>query len=149
MDELFAGVAVADFPRAAEWYGRLFGRDADVVAHDREVMWQVTGTGWLYVVEDAARAGRGLVAIAVPDLDEAGGRPASPGHRQQPHHAGGRRRAQVRRDRSRRELGRVHRGQRRLTRRTRHDARALRTPRAGRPCGVPDAGPRSAGISGR
>ena len=45
MDELFAGVAVADFPRAAEWYGRLFGRDADVVAHDREVMWQVTGTG--------------------------------------------------------------------------------------------------------
>ena len=60
MDELFAGVAVADFPRAAEWYGRLFGRDADVVAHDREVMWRVTGTGWLYVV-----------AIAVPDLDEA------------------------------------------------------------------------------
>jgi predicted enzyme related to lactoylglutathione lyase len=71
MDELFAGVAVADFPRAAEWYGRLFGRDADVVAHDREVMWRVTGTGWLYVVEDAGRAGRGLVAIAVPDLDEA------------------------------------------------------------------------------
>ena len=71
MEELFAGIAVADFPRAAEWYGRLFGRDADVVAHDREVLWQVTGTGWIYVVEDAARAGRGLVAIAVPDLDEA------------------------------------------------------------------------------
>jgi predicted enzyme related to lactoylglutathione lyase len=71
MDELFAGVAVADFPRAAEWYGRLFGRDADVVAHDREVMWRVNGTGWIYVVEDAARAGHGLVAIAVPDLDGA------------------------------------------------------------------------------
>ena len=27
MESLFAGVAVADFPRAAEWYGRLFGRD--------------------------------------------------------------------------------------------------------------------------
>jgi catechol 2,3-dioxygenase-like lactoylglutathione lyase family enzyme len=71
MESLFAGVAVADFPRAAEWYGRLFGRDADVVAHDREVLWQVTGTGWLYVVEDATRAGRGLVAIEVPDLEDA------------------------------------------------------------------------------
>jgi catechol 2,3-dioxygenase-like lactoylglutathione lyase family enzyme len=71
VDELFAGIAVADFPRAREWYRRLFGRDADVVAHDREVLWQVSGTGWLYVVEDAGRAGRGLVAIVVPDLDRA------------------------------------------------------------------------------
>src|SRR3712207_7605323 len=60
VSELFAGIAVADFPRALEWYRRLFGRDADVVAHDREVLWQVSGTGWLYVVEDAVRAGRGL-----------------------------------------------------------------------------------------
>ena len=71
MDELFAGIAVADFPRALEWYHRLFGRDADVVAHDREVLWQVSGTGWLYVVEDAERAGRGLVAVSVSDLDGA------------------------------------------------------------------------------
>ena len=68
---LFAGLAVTDFPRAVEWYRRLFGRDADVVAHDREVMWRVAGTGRLYVVEDSVRAGSGLVAVAVPDLDEA------------------------------------------------------------------------------
>jgi catechol 2,3-dioxygenase-like lactoylglutathione lyase family enzyme len=67
MGSLLAGLAVADFPRAVEWYGR----DADVVAHDREVLWQVAGTGWLYVVEDPVRAGRGLVATEVPDLDEA------------------------------------------------------------------------------
>ena len=71
MELLFAGIAVADFPRALDWYRRLFGRDADVVAHDREVLWQVAGTGWLYVVEDAARAGRGVVAIKVPDLEQA------------------------------------------------------------------------------
>ncbi len=70
MEVLFAGVAVADFPRAREWYARLFDRDADVVAHDREVIWQVAGAGWLYVVEDADRAGSGLVAISVSDLDE-------------------------------------------------------------------------------
>ncbi|MGY1640722.1 VOC family protein [Geodermatophilus sp. SYSU D00703] len=69
METLFAGIAVADLPRAAEWYGRLFDRDPDVVAHDREVLWQVAEAGWVYVVEDAARAGRGLVALTVPDLD--------------------------------------------------------------------------------
>jgi hypothetical protein len=66
---LFAGIAVADFPRAAEWYGRLFDRVPDVVAHDREVLWRIAETGWLYVVEDAARAGRGLVAVEVADLE--------------------------------------------------------------------------------
>jgi len=62
MDELF---------RAARWYAGFFGRASDVVAHDREVMWQVSSTGWLYVVEDAARAGRGLVAMRAPDLERA------------------------------------------------------------------------------
>ncbi len=67
---LFAGLAVADFPRALEWYARFSDREPDVVPHAREVMWQVAGTGWVYVVEDPERAGRGLVALSVPDLDE-------------------------------------------------------------------------------
>jgi len=71
MEVLFAGLPVADFAAAARWYEQLFGRAADVVAHDREVMWRVADGGWLYVVEDAARAGRGLVTISVPDLDAA------------------------------------------------------------------------------
>jgi catechol 2,3-dioxygenase-like lactoylglutathione lyase family enzyme len=79
MDLLFAGLAVADFPRALEWYARFFGRDPDVVVHDREVMWRVAGSGWLYVVEDAARAGRGLVAISVSDLVEEVARLAAQG----------------------------------------------------------------------
>jgi predicted enzyme related to lactoylglutathione lyase len=71
MQVLFAGVAVARFAPAADWYARFFGRPPDVVAHETEVMWRVTDAGWLYVVEDAARSGRGLVAIAVTDLDQA------------------------------------------------------------------------------
>jgi len=70
MHLLFAGLAVADFARALDWYVRFFGRDPDVVVHDREVMWRVAGSGWLYVIEDAARAGRGLVAISVSGLVE-------------------------------------------------------------------------------
>lgn len=66
---LFAGVAVAEFQRAVAWYERLFGRPADVVVADNEVMWQVTHQAWLYVVEDAARAGQALIAISVPDLE--------------------------------------------------------------------------------
>lgn len=68
---LFAGVAVADYARAVDWYERLFGRPADVVAHDHESMWRAADGGWVYVVRDEARAGRALVAMAVGDLDAA------------------------------------------------------------------------------
>jgi predicted enzyme related to lactoylglutathione lyase len=70
-DVLFVGVAVADFAVARAWYERFFGRASDVVAHDEEVLWRVTDGGWLYVLRDDARAGRGIVAIAVPDIEHA------------------------------------------------------------------------------
>ena len=34
-----------------------------------EAAWQLSGPGWVYVVEDAARAGRGLLTILVDDLE--------------------------------------------------------------------------------
>jgi predicted enzyme related to lactoylglutathione lyase len=71
MDVLFAGIAVADFKAAFGWYGRLFGRSADVVVKDDEVMWRIADAAWLYVVADAGRAGHGLVTISVADLDDA------------------------------------------------------------------------------
>lgn len=66
---LFAGVAVADFRAAVAWYGRLFGRPADAIVNDDELMWRVTGTSWLYVLLDEDRAGRALLALSVPNLD--------------------------------------------------------------------------------
>jgi len=71
MQVLFAGVPVTDFSRSQDWYARLFGRAPDVVAHDREVMWQVTDGGWVYIVEEPDRAGGSLVAIAVDNLQAA------------------------------------------------------------------------------
>lgn len=67
---LFAGVAVADFDAAVTWYGQLFGRPADVIVNDHEVMWRFADAAWLYVVADPERAGRALVALSVPDLDQ-------------------------------------------------------------------------------
>jgi predicted enzyme related to lactoylglutathione lyase len=70
VDTLFVGVPVADFAGAVEWYTRLFGRPADVVVNDAEVMWGLAAGAWLYVVKDDHRAGRAMVALAVADLDE-------------------------------------------------------------------------------
>src|SRR5215468_1731998 len=70
-DVLFVGVAVSDFRAAQAWYERFFARPADVVAHEEEVMWQVTERGWLYIVRDADHAGHGIVTMAVPDIEGA------------------------------------------------------------------------------
>jgi predicted enzyme related to lactoylglutathione lyase len=68
---LFAGIPVDDFAAARRWYERFFGREPDVVAHDEEVMWQVAGAGWLYVLHEPERAGSSIVAMVVPDIDTA------------------------------------------------------------------------------
>jgi predicted enzyme related to lactoylglutathione lyase len=66
---LFAGIPVADYDAARPWYERLIGRAPDMLPHDREAAWQLSETGWIYVVADAERAGRALVTLLVDDLD--------------------------------------------------------------------------------
>jgi predicted enzyme related to lactoylglutathione lyase len=67
---LFAGVAVTDLARVRPWYERLFGRQADIIPNDDELMWRVAAdAGWLYVVVDRERAGGSLVALSVAALD--------------------------------------------------------------------------------
>ncbi len=56
--QAFAGVAVADYGSALAWYERLLGRAADFHPHETEAVWQLTETGWIYVVGDANRAGK-------------------------------------------------------------------------------------------
>jgi len=70
MEVLFVGVPVADLQAATPWYERLFGRPADIVPNEHEVMWRVAGDGWLYVIEDPKRAGHAIVAVSVDDLDQ-------------------------------------------------------------------------------
>jgi predicted enzyme related to lactoylglutathione lyase len=69
MKVLFVGVPVTDLSAAMGWYERLFGRAADIVPNESEVMWCIAENGWLYVIEDLERAGRTVVAISVSDLD--------------------------------------------------------------------------------
>jgi glyoxylase I family protein len=65
----FTGVPVTTLAAGRDFFERLFGRPADVEVAVDEVMWRLAESAWLYVVVDAARAGRGLVAFSVADLD--------------------------------------------------------------------------------
>src|ERR1700747_3521408 len=79
VEVLFAVVTVADLGGAVAWYTRLFGRPADIVPHDNEVMWRLADAAWLYVVRDEKRAGHALVTLCVADLDLAVARIAARG----------------------------------------------------------------------
>ncbi len=86
VDIAFTGVPVRDLASGRDFFERIFGRSADVEVAVDEVMWRVAETAWLYVVVDAARAGNGLVALSVADLDatvaELSRRGISPTHRE-------------------------------------------------------------------
>ncbi|MEV6640172.1 VOC family protein [Amycolatopsis sp. NPDC051371] len=68
--ELFAGIAVRDFPGALAWYERLFGSPPTFVVHETEVLWQVAEHGSVYVVLRPERAGLAMHTLFVEDLDE-------------------------------------------------------------------------------
>ena len=60
---LFAGVAITNLDAVRPWYEQLFGRPADIIPNENEVMWRAAAdAGWLYLVVDEQRAGRALVA---------------------------------------------------------------------------------------
>jgi predicted enzyme related to lactoylglutathione lyase len=66
---LFAGVPVAELHAALAWYERLLGGPPNLVPNESERVWRLTDGGWVYVVADAERAGRGLLTLIVDDLD--------------------------------------------------------------------------------
>ena len=68
--EVFAGIAVRDRDAAIEFYERLLGAPPTMFPNDDEAAWQLTGSGCLYVLRDAVRAGRAVVTLLVDDLDE-------------------------------------------------------------------------------
>jgi glyoxylase I family protein len=68
IEHVFASIPVADYAAARAWYERFFGRAPDLVPNEIEACWQMTDTAWVYIIEDAENAGRGLVTLLVDDL---------------------------------------------------------------------------------
>ena len=66
---LFAGVGVSDFATARPWYERLLGAEPAFLPHATEAVWELAEHRYLFIVEDAERAGRALHTIFVEDLD--------------------------------------------------------------------------------
>jgi hypothetical protein len=66
---VFAGLVVASRDRAAAWYERLLGRPPTFLPNDTEAVWQLADTASVYLLADADRAGGGIVALVVNDLD--------------------------------------------------------------------------------
>ncbi len=66
---VFAGLIVSDRDEAVSWYSRLLGREPDMYPNDAEAAWQLTGSASLYVLADQARAGQGVIALIVSDLE--------------------------------------------------------------------------------
>ncbi len=65
MSEVFTGLAVTDHAAAEPWYERLFGEPPFMRPHDTESAWRLEEHAWVYVVQDAERAGRGLLTVIV------------------------------------------------------------------------------------
>jgi glyoxylase I family protein len=71
IDHVLAVVPVTDFEAAHAWYERLFGRPADNLPMEGQLVeWRVTDSGWVQVTRDADHAGSALLNFAVDDLDE-------------------------------------------------------------------------------
>lgn len=65
--ELFAGVAVRDYPRAVDWYERLFGRTPTFRAHATECVWTLADHRSIYVALDPDHAGHARITFFPAD----------------------------------------------------------------------------------
>ena len=67
--DLFAGIAVADYAAAREWYERLLGSPPTFFPHDTEAVWQVAELRYMYIVQQPEHAGHAMHTLFVDDLD--------------------------------------------------------------------------------
>jgi catechol 2,3-dioxygenase-like lactoylglutathione lyase family enzyme len=82
--ELFAGIAVSDYPRAVAWYERLLGTPATFEAHATESVWSLAAHRSIYVDRHPEHAGHAMVTFFPEDpvafVEAAGARGIRPAH---------------------------------------------------------------------
>jgi len=67
--DLFAGVPVADYAAAQEWYQRLFGAPPSFFPNEIEAVWEIAEHRFVFIEEDHERAGNARHLLFVDDLD--------------------------------------------------------------------------------
>jgi len=68
--DLFAGIPVTDYAAALPWYEQFFAAHPLFLPNDIEAVWEVAEHRYVYIVEEAERAGNALVLLFVDDLDD-------------------------------------------------------------------------------
>jgi catechol 2,3-dioxygenase-like lactoylglutathione lyase family enzyme len=66
----FAAVPVKDFQAGCAWYQRFFGCAPDMRPNEIEAAWRLLDVAWMYVIQDANRAGNALLTHIIDDLDQ-------------------------------------------------------------------------------
>ncbi len=64
---IFAGIPVSDYKQAVERYVRVLGADPSFYPNDVEAVWQLAEDRYVYIIEDAERAGGAVGMIWVDD----------------------------------------------------------------------------------
>ncbi len=64
---IFAGIAVSNFGEALEWYRRLLGAEPTFYPNDVEAVWQLAEDRYVYIIQDAIRAGGAVSMIWLDD----------------------------------------------------------------------------------
>ena len=67
--DLYAGIPVADFAAALEWYQRLLGSPPTFFATDTEAVWILAEYRSVYIEQRPEHAGHAMLTIMVDDLD--------------------------------------------------------------------------------
>lgn len=67
--DLFAGVPVADYAAAQEWYQRLFGAPPSFLPNSIEAVWEIAEHRFVFIEEKPERAGTARHLLFVDDLD--------------------------------------------------------------------------------
>jgi len=67
--DLFAGIPVADYAAAHEWYQRLFGAPPSFLPNSIEAVWEIAEHRFVFIEAQPERAGSARHLLFVDDLD--------------------------------------------------------------------------------
>ena len=68
--DLFAGIAVSDYPAALTWYEKLLGAPPAFFPNDVEAVWEIAEHRYVYIEHLPAKAGHAIHTLFLDDFDE-------------------------------------------------------------------------------
>jgi len=67
--DLFAGIPVANYAEARQWYERLLGYPPTFFPNDTEAVWELAEHRYVYIDHLPERAGHAMITLFVDNLD--------------------------------------------------------------------------------